>query len=95
MLLIPLMSHAEPITIETVSTVVNAQIAASGHKNELSIKNISAVADESLVLFYAVELSPAGYVIVAADNDLPPVIAYSYQDKLDPEGDFFKILKFS
>ena len=94
MLLIPLMSHAEPITIETVSKVVNAQIAASGHKNELCIKNISAVADESLVLFYAVELSPAGYVIVAADNDLPPVIAYSYQDKLDTEGDFFKILKF-
>ncbi|MFZ4706010.1 MAG: C10 family peptidase [Bacteroidales bacterium] len=29
-------------------------------------------------LFYIFELNPAGYMAVSADNDLPPVIAYSF-----------------
>jgi len=94
MLLIPLMIYAEPITIETATKVVTARIARSGKENEFSVKNICGVGDASLILFYAAELSPSGYMIVAADDDLPPVIAYSFQDKLDSQGDFFKILKF-
>ena len=30
-------------------------------------------------LFYVFELIPQGYVVVSADTDLPPVIAYSYE----------------
>jgi hypothetical protein len=92
-LLIPLLNFAEPITIETATKVVTARITRAGKGNEFSIINICAVGDAGMILFYAAELSPSGYMIVAADDDLPPVIAYSYQDKLDSEGDFFKILK--
>jgi len=93
MLLIPLMDYAEPITIETATKVVKTQIAHAGKSSDFSIMNIHVVGDSGGIIFYAAELSPTGYMIVTADTDLPPVIAYSYQDKLGTEGDFFKMLK--
>jgi len=92
-LMLPLLIFAEPITSETAKKVVTAQLARLGQGNEFSIKNITAVNNEDLVCFYAAELSPAGYMIVAADDDLPPVIAYSFIDNLDTEGTLLKILK--
>ena len=93
-LLIPSINFAEPITLETATKLVIAKIAHSGKGSEFSISNIRAFGDSSGTIFYAAELSPTGYMIVTADTELPPVIAYSFQDKLDSEGDFFKILKF-
>ncbi|HOH84546.1 MAG TPA: C10 family peptidase [Bacteroidales bacterium] len=90
---LPYVIFAEPVTSETAKKVVIAKIALSGYGNEFSIKNITAVNNGDLIRFYAAELSPAGYMIVAADNDLPPVIAYSYINNLDAEGTFLKILK--
>ncbi len=33
-----------------------------------------------MTLAFAFELSPAGYIVTTADNELPPVIAYSYSN---------------
>jgi len=44
---------------------------------------------EGSLLAYSFDLAPAGYLIVSADDDLPPVMAYSYTDGLSgPEGSF-------
>ncbi len=91
-IMMPSVIFAQDITTEMVKKVVTAQIARSGG-NEFSIKNITAVKDENLICFYAAELSPTGYVIVSADDELPPVIAYSFNNNLDAEGTFLRILK--
>ncbi len=44
-------------------------------------------------LFYLFELSPAGYIIVSADNVVVPVVAFSFLNNIDSEGRFIKILK--
>lgn len=87
-------TFAGPVTLETATKVANAQILRAGKGNDVTLKNIIPVSEASMVYFYAVELSPVGYMIIAADDDLPPVIAYSYQDKLDTETKFFSILKY-
>ena len=92
-MILPSVIFAEPITSETAKKVVMAQLARSGQGNDFSIKSIIAVNSDDLVCYYAAELRPAGYMIVAADDDLPPVIAYSYNNNLDAEGTFLKILK--
>lgn len=84
---------AKPVSIETAAKVAAAKIASAGKGNEFFIKNITIVSDLNLKCFYAVALNPVGYIIISSDDDLPPVIAYSFQDNLDTEGKLFEILK--
>lgn len=45
--------------------------------------------DGGTLLARAFDLEPAGYVVVSADDALPPVVAYSYEGELDgPAGSF-------
>ena len=37
-------------------------------------------------LFYVFELNPAGYIVVSAETDLPPVIAYSFESNYSIPG---------
>jgi len=45
-------------------------------------------------LFYFFPLNPSGYIIVAADYQLPPVIAYSFTNNTDPEGRLLQLLSY-
>ncbi|HNW89961.1 MAG TPA: C10 family peptidase [Bacteroidales bacterium] len=92
-IMMPFVIFAQDITTEIAKKVVTAQIARSGHGNEFSMKTITPVNNENRICLYAAALSPVGYVIVAADDKLPPVIAYSYNNNLDAEGTFLRILK--
>ncbi|MCD6366099.1 MAG: C10 family peptidase [Bacteroidales bacterium] len=83
--------YAAHVDITTATKVIKSQIVRSG--KDATIKNIIAVKDADLSYFYAAELSPAGYMIVSTDNDLSPVIAYSFLNNLGTEGKFFEILK--
>jgi hypothetical protein len=93
LLMIPSILIASTIDIETARSVAKSQIDLAGKGKEVTLKNITAIGDSNLVCFYAVDLNPAGYIIVTADDNLPPVIAYSFQDNLDSEGKFIAILK--
>ena len=90
---IPTISFAGPVTIETATKIVNAKIKFSEKENVFYINNIIAVSEANINYFYAATLNPAGYMIVFAYNELPPVIAYSFQDNLDVDGIFLDILK--
>ena len=92
-MVIPAIFFAAPVTIETATKAINARISSVGKGTELALKNIQTISNAGVILFYAAYLSPAGYIIVAADDDLPPVIAYSFQDNLDAEGKLLDILK--
>ncbi len=60
-------------------------------RTDLSVAGVTPVmdGDGAVLLARAYELSPRGYVIVSADDLLPPVVAYSYENDLGgPEGTF-------
>jgi hypothetical protein len=43
--------------------------------------------DDGTVLAYVMDLEPSGFVALAADTDLAPVIAYSFRSSFPAEGD--------
>ncbi|MCL5281979.1 MAG: C10 family peptidase [Planctomycetes bacterium] len=45
------------------------------------------VADDGTVLAYVMDLEPSGFVALAADTDLAPVIAYSFRSPFPADGD--------
>lgn len=69
---------------------VEARLDRDGTNSEYSIGSFIPVTDgDGTLLARAFELLPSGYVIVTADDALPPVIAYSYEGSLTgPEGGF-------
>ncbi|MBU0764460.1 MAG: thiol protease/hemagglutinin PrtT [Bacteroidetes bacterium] len=44
------------------------------------------------ILYFAYDIKPSGYIIVSADSDLPPVIAWSDVNDLDNRQEFAEIL---
>jgi hypothetical protein len=93
MMILPIILNAETVQIENAQKVVNSYIAYVGKANEFSINDLFAYSEANQIYFYAASLNPAGYMIVSANDDLPPIIAYSFQDDLDANNKFFTILK--
>jgi hypothetical protein len=93
MIILPTILNAETVRIETARKVVNSYLAYTGKANEFSINGLFAYSEANQLYFYAVSLNPAGYMIVSANDDLPPIIAYSFQDELNADNEFFTILK--
>jgi hypothetical protein len=85
---------AVPVDIVTAKKVIDSQISHAGKGSEVLVKKITPIFESNTICFYVAELIPAGYMIVSADDNLPAVIAYSYQDNLDMEGRFLNILKY-
>jgi len=93
LVLIPPIIYAEPVDKEKAIKIAHAKIKLSGKENNCSIENIFLVSESNTSYFYAATLHPVGYMIVSADDNLPPVIAYSFQNDIDTEGKLFDILK--
>ncbi len=68
------------IDVATAAVVAQRHLAHSGAADSFGVTGIQMVRDaaDSAVLCYCFDLAPAGYVIVAADAALPPVVAYSF-----------------
>lgn len=93
MIILPILLNAETVQIETAKKAVNSYLAYAGKANEFSINDLFAYSEANQLYFYAASLNPAGYMIVSANDDLPPIIAYSFQDDLSANNEFFTILK--
>ena len=50
----------------------------------LEVTNVFTESNGNIPLFYIINLNPKGYVIVSADDNINPVIGYSYESNLDP-----------
>lgn len=74
--------YAMPVERNTAEAVAESRLLHDGRQDEHSITFLTVIRDDEDVseLAYVFELDPAGYVIVGADDMLPPVIAYSYTD---------------
>jgi hypothetical protein len=84
----PLISRAAPVDSTTARAATEAFIKALD-ASAASIARVAIITGDQRPLAYIMSLDPRGYVVVAADDGLPPVIAYSlesnFRDDVGPD----------
>jgi hypothetical protein len=70
--------YSRTITSREAIIVANQQLVKLGKQTGFSLKEGREIMKDSLILAYAFDLNPAGYIVVAASAGLSPVIAYSF-----------------
>ena len=71
-------ASATPVDRDAANRVARAHLAYLGAGDRLPAQQVEIRSDAAL-LAWVVTLAPAGYVVVSADTDLPPVVAYSLE----------------
>lgn len=61
-------------------------------KATCNIISFIPITDNNNTFLYLANLNPVGFLLLSADDNLPPVIAYSFSDNIDTDG---KLLKFA
>jgi hypothetical protein len=69
-----------------------AQSFIQYQKASTQIMSFTPVTNNKSICLYLANLYPAGYLILSSDDNLPPVIAYSFSDNIDTEG---RLLEFA
>jgi len=78
--------NAKPIDVDICRDVVYSKINQRVPNHTNSIDNISEHYNETgEILFYVVELNPRGFMIIAGDDNLPPIIGYSFRNTIDAQ----------
>ncbi|MCK5258313.1 MAG: C10 family peptidase, partial [Thermoplasmatales archaeon] len=72
----------QQIGINSATKVANMKLSQLGKTDDFSVGSSieSYRSCEDIILFYVFDLHPQGYIVVSADSNLPPVIAYSLAD---------------
>ena len=70
------------IGIKSATKVANMKLCQLEKTDDFYVGNLieSYRSNENITLFYVFDLQPKGYIVVSADFNLPPVIAYSFTD---------------
>ncbi|MBN2018563.1 MAG: C10 family peptidase [Candidatus Cloacimonetes bacterium] len=80
--------NAKPVDINVCKDIVYHKINQHNQDQIFSINDISEHYNENgKTLFYLVELTPRGFMIIAGDNNLPPIIGYSFRNTIDVQDD--------
>ena len=75
---------AAPVSMDEAMVLVNAALNANGPSTGYSAKDVEAVTDDDgTTLYYVVYCNPSGYMIVAADDAIEPIIAFSDASTFD------------
>ena len=78
-LLISGILNSEPITIEDAVQVANSHLILKNMQNQYSFSTHSIIEDENgNILSYIFDLNPTGFIAISSDEDITPVIAYSF-----------------
>jgi hypothetical protein len=93
LLLNNLTATANSIDERTALSVARARLVRDCQVSSFSIKTIEQfTGQQGNLLFYLVRLDPVGFIIVSADSDLPPVIAYGYSTTSGHTEDFIRFV---
>ncbi|HNQ68688.1 MAG TPA: C10 family peptidase [Bacteroidales bacterium] len=85
---------ANPIDIASAERIVLHKLISTSKNTNYSIKDIYPISENEIIYFYLVELAPTGYFIISADDNLPPVIAYSFENNSDIQSSITGFFKF-
>jgi len=58
--------------------VASTKLSQLGKTNIYTLDKSEPIIYQDMMLGYVFELSPQGYIVISADDNLPPVIAYSF-----------------
>lgn len=85
---------AFPVTLRDAESVAVYRLARNGQVNSRTVGNCFSIEKDNSArpLAYIFELLPCGYIITSADDNLPPVIAYSYTSNCRNAGEESSIL---
>lgn len=87
-------TFSQTVNLTTAGKAANQKIATSVSTEDISLGQANTYYyDNDVPLFYFFRLNPSGYIIVAADYQLPPVIAYSFTNNADQDGQLLQILQ--
>jgi peptidase C10-like protein/Spi protease inhibitor len=77
----------QQIGIKSATKVANIKLSQLGKTDDFSVGSSieSYLSCENIILFYVFDLQPQGYIVVSADSNLPPVIAYSFTDNFQSD----------
>jgi hypothetical protein len=95
LLVLPHAGYSAPVEISSARRTAAAFLERSGAPG-VGITRWSAVPEDRQPLAYIFALEPPGYVVVSADDELPPVIAYSleseYPETAEADNPLFQLL---
>ncbi len=72
--------------------VSETKLLRDGKENTFHINRIYSVEENANICFYVAELNPEGYIIISGNDELPPVLAYSYTNKAETNTPLFDVL---
>jgi len=77
----------QQIGIKSATKVANIKLSQLGKTDDFSVESSieSYLSCENIILFYVFDLQPQGYIVVSADSNLPPIIAYSFTDNFQSD----------
>lgn len=81
------LAQASPVTMVDATTAAQNWLALESHPLGADLSHVlrdvrTYTSDDGAPLYYAISLSPSGYVIVSSDDLVEPIIAFS------PDGDY-------
>ncbi|MBN2133733.1 MAG: C10 family peptidase [Sedimentisphaerales bacterium] len=102
--------RAEPVGVERVRAAADTFLSHLHRENRRGARGLSVTAtnaapamaglreirnDEGTVVAFVAELQPRGFVVISADTDLPPILAYSVKAafSIDPRNPLCSLLK--
>jgi Peptidase C10 family/Secretion system C-terminal sorting domain len=85
-------ASAKDVSIEMAIKVANNHILLYGEKQEIASHDICVSKDE--LLFHVFKLAPVGYIVVTANTELTPILAYSFLNNIDTEGKLTGIIRY-
>jgi hypothetical protein len=88
--------YSRDITSREATIAANYQLVKIGKLSGYTLKEGREIMKDGLVLAYAFDLDPAGYVVVAASSGLSPVVAYSFESnfgEMNQDNPLFELLK--
>jgi len=84
---------SEPVSEDTAMRLVNNWLI-SEQMSGYTAKSAQAVtAEDGTILHYIVKCAPKGFVIIAPDTRMEPIIAFSQADNARPDNPLFNIAR--
>jgi len=75
--------QANNVTKETATKVATAFLKVQANNSNINISNIYTESIDNVTTFYIFSFSPKGFVIVAADDNINPILGYSVTSQFD------------
>jgi hypothetical protein len=88
--------NSRTITFSESIIAANNQLVKLGKQTGFTLKEGREIIKDGLILAYAFDLHPAGYIVVTASTGLSPVIAYSFKSNfgnMDQNNPLYELLK--